>query len=419
MEKIRPIQNKNASLTAPPSKAHTLRSLLLASLAEGASEIHQPLLGEDQKSLIACLKNLGISIEQQGDSLTVKGCGGKFTPVNRVLDCGESGVSMNALSALSCLVEGPITLTGAPGLLARPVEEVVKGLRQWGADIEYQDKEGFPPLVVKSGSLKGGISRMSGAKNSQYFSALSMMGPYSLEKAFLHCTDEMTEKPYYDITEEMMSLFGGSLENRDYREIAIEQKTYQARDVQVEGDFSSACFFLVAAAISQSRVTIGNLNPQSRQGDRKIVDYLKAMGCHCSWKGRSLSIEGKALKAIETSMMDTPDMLPSLAIAAACAEGTSVFKDVGHLRFKECDRLEAIIQELAKMGIRAWFQNNSLYVEGNKSALRGASIHCYNDHRIAMSFAIAGLVVEGQIIEDEKCVAKSFPDFWERFEVFF
>jgi len=417
--KIRKIKNTDVSMTAPPSKAHTLRAILLSSLAEGRSQIRNPLLGEDQKNLIRCLQNLGVSIEQQGDSLIVEGCGGNFSPVNRVLNCGESGVSMNALSALCCLVEGPVTLTGEPGLLVRPVAEVVEGLRQWGAEIEYMEKEGFPPLLIKSGSLQGGISRISGAKNSQYFSALSMIAPYSKEKARLECTDEMTERPYYDITEEMMNHFGGSLHNHAYAEIEIEQKTYQARDTQVEGDFSSACFFLVAAAITGSRISIGNLNRDSRQGDSIIVDHLASMGCSYSWEDRTLTLEGGSLKAIETSMMDTPDMLPSLAVAAACAEGTSVFTDVGHLRFKECDRLEAIIQEMAKMGIRAWYQNNNLYVEGNKPALHGASIHCYNDHRIAMSFAVAGLVTENQVIDDEKCVAKSFPDFWEKFEIFF
>lgn len=419
MKRISKIKNTDVNMTAPPSKAHTLRAILLSSLAEGTSHIKQPLLGEDQKNLIRCLKNLGVSIEQNGDILTIEGCGGNFTPVDRVLNCGESGVSMNALSALCCLVEGPITLTGAPGLLLRPVGEVVEGLRQWGVEIEYMGKEGFPPLLIKSGSLLGGTSRISGAKNSQYFSALSMMAPYSKAKARLECTDEMTERPYYDITQEMMGLFGVSLQNRDYKEIEFEQKTYQARDLQVEGDFSSACFFLVAAAITGSRVSIGNLNRNSCQGDRVIVEHLAAMGCNYSWKDRTLTLKGAELKAIETSMMDTPDMLPSLAVAAACAEGTSVFTDVGHLRFKECDRLEAIIQEMAKMGIRAWYQNNNLYVEGNKAALKGASIYCYNDHRIAMSFAVAGLVAENQIIEDEKCVAKSFPDFWEKFEVFF
>jgi len=415
---VNKIKNRDVIFQAPASKAHTLRALILAALARGKSVIINPLLGQDQLHLIGCLKNLGVEILQEDHQLLVTGTSGHFTPIDETLDCGESGVSMNVLTALTSLVDKKVTITGAEGLLLRPIGEVVRGVRQLGTTINFTGEEGFPPISIQGGALSGGVSRISGAKTSQYFSALAMTAPYAENETTLICTDEMSEKPYFDITQQMMAEFGVNITNQNYKEIRIKPQKYTAKEILIEGDYSSASFFMLAASIGNSKITIQGLNPDSCQGDKKIIDFLSSMGSCCRWSKGNLEVSGKDLYAIKTDMKDTPDLVPPMAIAAAFAEGTSEFSGVGHLQYKECNRLEAIITELGKMGIHAGFHRDTLFIEGNRNQIKGAEIETYNDHRIAMSFAVAGLMTGNQRILNPQCVSKSFPDFWERFRIF-
>jgi 3-phosphoshikimate 1-carboxyvinyltransferase len=415
---VNKIKNRDVFFQAPASKAHTLRALVLSALANGKSVITNPLLGQDQLHLIGCLKNLGVEITQKDNQLFVTGNSGHFSPITENLNCGESGVSMNVLTALTSLVEGKTTITGADGLLLRPIGEVVKGIRQLGANVDFIDKIDFPPISIQGKTLLGGVSEISGSKTSQYFSALAMTAPYAENETTLICSDEMSEKPYFDITQEMMSHFGVDIINRNYKQIDIKPQKYKATDILIESDYSSASFFMLAASICKSKILIHGLNPDSRQGDKKIIEYLNLMGSSCHWRDGNLEVVGNNLTAIKTNMKDTPDLVPPMAIAAAFADGTSEFSGVGHLQFKECNRLKAIIIELTKMGIKSYFQNDSLFVEGNKNQITSSEVETYNDHRIAMSFAVAGLVTGDQNIMNPKCVSKSFPDFWEKFRIF-
>jgi 3-phosphoshikimate 1-carboxyvinyltransferase len=409
-----------AQVEAPPAKAYTLRAIILSSLAKGTSIIRNPLLGEDQLNLIESLKGLGVTIRKEKNTLTVLGVNGHLKPVKDEIYLGESGVSMNVLSAVVSLSDKPVKITGAEGLLLRPIDEVISGLRQLNCQIEYLDKEGFPPIRVSSQTISGGKTVMSGKKTSQYFSSLALVSPLAQNDVTLVCSDDMSEKPYFDITLEMMSHFGVSVPCDNYKEIFIKaNQEYKAQDITIEGDYSSASFFMEAAAICQSEITINGLNKNSKQGDRFFLNYLEEMGCEISWNDTSVTIHGKELKPITVNMMDTPDLVPPLAVTAAFAKGVSTFTGVGNLRFKECNRLEAIVVNLEKMGIKAYYDEDNLYVEGDRSNMHGASIDSYNDHRIAMSFAIAGLTIDKQIVKDKKCVAKSFPDFWDRMEIFY
>lgn len=415
---VQKLTNKDATVAAPPAKAYTLRAILLASLASGTSRVVEPLLGADQLHLIDCLRDLGVDIRTEGNALVIKGTGGKFNPVRRELDVGESGVAMNTLAAVASLVPGDITLTGAPGLVARPVADLVDGLRQLGCEIECTEKEGHPPLLIKSSTIAGGSARVSGIKTSQYFSSLALSAPLAKNDVTLICADELSERPYFDISLQMMKTFGATAENRDYREVRIPgNQGYRAADVRVEGDWSSASFYLLAAAICGTTVRVTGLNRESKQGDRLFADIMEQMGARVAWTNGTLEITGGRLVPIDAEMGDTPDLVPPLAIAAAFANGTSTIRNVGRLRYKECNRLEAIKTELAKMGISSHY-DEELVIEGNPAALKGAIIDPWNDHRIAMSFAIAGLAVGGVEILDPECVAKSFPDFWERIKAF-
>jgi 3-phosphoshikimate 1-carboxyvinyltransferase len=228
----------------------------------------------------------------------------------------------------------------------------------------------------------------------------------------------MTEKPYFDISLQMMAEFGVKAKNNNYKQIEIPKGRYSAMEITIEGDYSSASFFFLAGAICKSKVTVKGLRADTKQGDKAFVAILEKMGCKVSETGEGICIQGGKLAAIEQDMSNLPDLVPPLAIASAFAKGESRLTNIGHLRDKECDRLAVMASELGKMGAEAACDEDGLTIRGS-GKIHGAQIDPHNDHRIAMSFAVAGLATGEQTIENEMCVAKSFPDFWERFEVFY
>jgi 3-phosphoshikimate 1-carboxyvinyltransferase len=311
-----------------------------------------------------------------------------------------------------------MVITGSKRITERPIREVVEGLRQLGCKIDYLEKEGFPPIKVHGGGIKGGTAQIKGSKTSQYFSSIVISSPYAENKVMLKCVDEMTEKPYFDISLQMMAEFGVRAKNNNYKQIEIPKGRYSAREITIEGDYSSGAFFFLAGAICKAKVTIKGLRADTKQGDKAFLPLLEKMGCKVSETSDGICIEGRELSAIEQDMSDLPDLVPPLAIACAFAKGKSRLTNIGHLRDKECDRLAVMASELGKMGVNARCDESLLIIEGD-GKIHGAQIDPHNDHRIAMSFAVAGLAVGNQTIENEMCVAKSFPDFWERFEVFY
>jgi len=417
MKIVNKIRNTDVIVDAPPSKAHTLRALIISSLSAGKCTIYNPLLGEDQQNVIECLKRLGVKIEVGSDKLTITGTNEKYTPINDELNVGESGVGMNFLTSAACLSDKPIVITGAKRITERPIREVVEGLRQLGCKIEYLAKEGFPPIKVYGGGIAGGEAAIKGSKTSQYFSSIVISSPYAENKVTLNCVDEMTEKPYFDISLQMMAEFGVKAKNNNYKQIEIPSGRYSAREITIEGDYSSASFFFLAGAICKSKVTVKGLRADTKQGDKAFLGLMEKMGCRVSETNEGICIQGEKLTAIEQDMSNLPDLVPPLAIASAFAKGKSRLTNIGHLRDKECDRLAVMASELGKMGVDAACDENSLIIKGS-GKIHGAQIDPHNDHRIAMSFAVAGLATGNQTIEDEMCVAKSFPDFWEKFEVF-
>lgn len=417
MRTVEKIRNRKVSVEAPPSKAHTLRSLIIGSLAEGITVIEKPLLGQDQLNVIRCLNALGIKIEQQPQQIIVHGSAGVYRPIADKLNVGESGVGMNFLTSAVCLSDKPIIITGAKRITERPIAEIIKGLRQLGCEIECLQNEGFPPVRIQGGGIRGGRCQISGRECSQYFSSIIVSAPYAQKPIIIICTDELTEKPYVDITIQMAAEFGIQTVNNNYKEFVIPQGKYEGRTIKIEGDYSSASFFFLVAAICGSTVTVTNLNVDTKQGDRAFVDLMSEMGCRIKTETDRIAVDGHILRPIERDMSDIPDLVPPAAIACAFAEGVSRLTNIGHLRHKECDRLAVMASELQKMGVEAQCDETSLTIEGNRKA-HGAVIDPHNDHRIAMSFAVAGLVTGAQQIENPQCVAKSFPDFWERFEIF-
>ena len=283
-----------------------------------------------------------------------------------------------------------------------------------GVQAASEKGDGCPPVRV-TGGLTGGRAQLSGAISSQYLSALLFIGPLAPEGLKIDITGELVSRPYVDLTLEVLSDFGISSYREGYRYFELPGgQCYLPRAYEIEADASSASYFWAAAALTGGRVTITNLSLESSQGDAAFPQVLERMGCAIESTPAGLTVQGGPLRGVTVDMATMPDLVPTLAVLAAFAAGDTVITGVAHLRHKESDRLAAVATELGKLGIEARETADGLVIRGGTP--KGAVIHTYNDHRIAMSFAVAGLKAPGMVITDPDCVAKSFPDFWEYFD---
>jgi len=411
---IIPTKPVRAVLSLPGSKSYTHRTLVAAALAAGESLLSNALKAEDTELTAQALAKLGAGIDWQGTAIRVRGVGGKWRAVAEPIYLGNSGTSMRFLTALTALGQGPYTLTGTARLCQRPLGELLQALAQLGVQVTAERSDGCPPVTVQGG-LKGGRARLSGAVSSQFVSALLFIGPLAPEGVEIEITDELVSRPYVDLTLGVLEDFGISYYREGYRFFQVPGgQVYQPADYAIEADASSASYFWAAAAITGGKVTIANLSGDSCQGDAAFPRVLEQMGCTLESAADGLTVQGGQLRGITADLAAMPDLVPTLAVVAACAQGETVITGVAHLRHKESDRLAAVAAELQKMGIAARDTADGLIITGGTP--HGAAIDTYQDHRLAMSFAVAGLRVPGIIINDPGCVAKSFPDFWEFFE---
>jgi 3-phosphoshikimate 1-carboxyvinyltransferase len=409
---IKPINNLDATVAAPPSKAHTLRALFIGAMADGTTIIKNPLMAEDQKYAINALKALGTEIKIRDKEVIINGCNGKFKAPYKELFIGNSGVSARVLAVLASLADGEVVINGTERMrTARPIDDLLEAIRPLGVNAVSINRNGCLPIRV-DGSFKGGATELRGDKSSQYFTAILMCAPYAKENVTIKTIGELHSKPYIDITYDVMKKFGVIGENKDYQEFTVKWgQCYHGREYVIEGDYSNATYFFGAAAITRGRIRVTNLNPNSVQGDMKFLDFLEMMGCDVKKTDDYIEVIGKPLKAIKVDMQDYPDIVPSLAVVSAFAEGTSEFYNIGHLKYKESDRIEGPVTELKKMGIKAEAEEDRIIVEGGKPY--GAVIDSYKDHRMVMSFSMAGLKVPGIKIRNPENVLKSFPDFFD------
>lgn len=410
---IKPINNAQATLTLPGSKSYTHRALVAASLATGESLLTNALDAEDTRLTAQALAQLGAKIDWRADGVRVQGTGGRWQPVPGPIYLGNSGTSMRFLTALAALGEGEYRLTGSPRLCERPLGELLEALAQLGVRAYTTRGDGCPPVIVQGG-LKGGQANLSGAISSQYLSALLFISPLSPEGGKIEITGNLVSKPYVDLTLEVLGDFGISYFRQGYRSFHLPGgQCYLPQDYAIEADASSASYFWAAAALTQGQVTIANLTPDSCQGDVGFIKVLERLGCRVSFGEAGLTVAGGPLQGVEVDMSTMPDLVPTLGILAAFAKGDTVITGVAHLRHKESDRLAAVATELQKMGVSARETADGLIITGGQP--RGAAIDTYQDHRVAMSFAVAGLQAPGTVIKDPNCVAKSFPEFWDFF----
>jgi len=404
-----------AILTLPGSKSYTHRALIAAALAPGESLLANALKAEDTEVTARVLAALGAELDWQGHTVRVQGTGGRLKPVTDPLFLGNSGTSMRFLTAVAGLGQGSYHLTGTPRLCERPMGELLAALRDLGVRAIAEKGNDCPPILVEGGTFTGGKTRLSGAVSSQYLSALLLIGPLAAQGVEVGITGELVSRPYVDITLSVLTAFGITFSREAYRRFVLPGgQSYRSRQYDIEADASSASYFWAAAALTGGRVTIANLDLESVQGDIDFLSVLARMGCHLTSSLEGLTVEGGPLRGIHMDMSAMPDLVPTLAVLAAFAEGGTVISGVAHLRHKESNRLAAVVTELRKMGVTAEEIPDGLRIVGGTP--QGAEIETYDDHRLAMSFAVAGLKAKGTVIRDPDCVAKSFPDFWEYFE---
>jgi len=412
---IHPRSKVEATLTLPGSKSYTHRALIAAALGAGESVLTNALKAEDTELTARALAMLGADLDWQGATIRVKGTGGGLAPTSESIFLGNSGTSMRFLTAVAALGQGTYRLTGTPRLCERPMGELLEAMGRLGGRATSEKGDNCPPIIVQGGSLTGGKTSLSGQVSSQYLSALLLVGSLSSQGVEIEITGELVSRPYVDITLDVLSDFGISHYREAYRRFFLPGgQRYRSRHYDVEADASSASYFWAAAALTGGRLTVTNLDLESFQGDIDFLAVLARLGCHLTSSPEGLTVEGGPLKGIHMDMSAMPDLVPTLAVLAAYAEGETVVSGVAHLRHKESNRLAAVVTELQKMGVEAAETEDGLRILGGTP--RGALIETYHDHRLAMSFAVAGLKTPGVSIQNPDCVAKSFPDFWEYFE---
>jgi len=359
---------------------------------------------------------MGIHIDEPSqDQITVSGNNGMVRPCADPIFLGNSGTSMRLLAAVAALGQGKITLTGTDRMAERPIQDLIDALKQLGVRIRSKHHNGCPPLEIIGQKINGGSVNINCRTSSQYLSALLLIAPYTDRGLDIRVTEGPVSRPYVDMTVDVMDRFGVTVKRDGYERFEVAgHQSYRAGAYPVEPDGSQAGYFWAAAAICGTDVKVIGVTADSRQGDIKFANLLATMGCEITTESDGISVCGRPLQAADVDMGDMPDMVPTLAVVAAFAEGTTIIRNVSHLKAKESDRLASVVNELVKMGIDARCSADELIVTGGTP--HGADIETYGDHRIAMSFAVAGLATPGTFIRDENCVAKSFPDFWIVFE---
>ncbi|MBU0483006.1 MAG: 3-phosphoshikimate 1-carboxyvinyltransferase [Proteobacteria bacterium] len=420
MIEIKLLKRADATIVVPGSKSITQRALIAAALADGESTLVGPLASEDTRYTAAALRQMGIVVEDEGDIWKVIGQAGLIKEPGQKIFLGNNGTATRFLTSVAALGRGRFEITGESRMEERPIAPLIKALEGWGVDIKSLKGTGCPPLKINGCGLAGGKTLLPEGKSSQYLSSLLLVAPYADQPAELDVAGEVLSKPYVTMTMAVMKSFGVEVSaNEELNHFAIPRGRYQPGKYYIEGDASSASYFWAAAAITGGRVTVANVPDPSLQGDAVLVRILAEMGCEVESTGKGITVTGPGeLRGVEVDMANCPDVVPTLAVVASQARGRTIIKNIAHLRIKECDRLHVMAVELAKLGVRVEELHDALIIEGigkDGQSMHGATIETYHDHRIAMCFAVAGLVIPGVQIMGEECVAKSFPDFWEKF----
>jgi len=416
---IRPAEQPvDAIVRLPGSKSLTNRALVLAALADGTSVLEGALFSEDSWVMVDSLRRLGIpvDVDETAERMIVQGKGGTLPATRAELFVGNSGTTARFLTAMTALGHGEYLIDGVPRMRERPIQPLLDALAQLGVQTESLLGTGCPPVRVRSRGLAGGTIRLRGDISSQYLSALLMIGPCTRDGLRIELESPLVSVPYVEMTLAVMADFGAIATHERAQVFHVPgNQRYRSRTYAIEPDASAASYFFALAAATAGRIRVLNLGTRSRQGDVQFVDLLERMGCTVIREPDALTVVGKRpLRGIEADMNAISDTVPTLAALAPLAEGPVVIRNVQHIRYKETDRIAAVANELRRLGITVEEFPDGLRIE--PGPVQPAVIRTYGDHRMAMSFAILGCAVPGLEIDDPGCVAKTFPDFFERLE---
>jgi 3-phosphoshikimate 1-carboxyvinyltransferase len=417
MREIKPSKHLNVIVKVPGSKSYTQRALAIASLAEGESVLRNALHSEDTDHLITALRLLGAEIDVREDDILVKGTAGRIGNPHREIFLGNNGTAIRLLSSIVCLGEGPFTLTGDDRLCKRPIRPLIDALKMLGAEIRTRGERGFPPVTVRAHGLRGGDVVLREIGSSQYISSLLISGALTEKGCNVRIQGPVPSRPYVDMTMETMMEFGveaAAAGSDAYR--VVGRQCYRGIPYDIEGDVSAASYFFLAAALSEGTVRVENIRPATMQGDIRLLAIMEKLGVRFIRGRNSVTATAGRLDDgdHEFDMGDMPDMVPTLAVLSAVRSGRTAIFNVSQLRIKESDRIAALVNELRRVGAGAEELEDGLVINGGN--LHGADIETYNDHRIAMGFAVLGLSVPGIRIKNPSCVRKSFPGFWNELD---
>jgi len=408
----------DAVIAVPGSKSISNRVALLAALADGRSVLDGVLFSDDTRHMVTALRALGVSVEsdEAAARLVIDGCGGRWPQREAALFVGNAGTAMRFLVAALCLGDGVYRIDGAPRMRQRPIQELVDALVPLGGDAVCERGSGAPPVVVRAHGLAGGRTTLDAARSSQFLSALLQVAPYAARDVEIALTGALVAAPYVDMTIAVMQHWGVAVARDGARAFRVRAgQRYRAQRYAVEPDASSAHYFWAAAALSGGRVRTPGLSRRALQGDVQFAALLERMGATVTWRADGIEVRGSGrLDGVTVDLNGFSDTAPTLAALAPFASGPVRIDNVAHLRLQESDRLAAVATELGRLGARVEERPDGLSIW--PSALHGAAVETYDDHRIAMAFALVGLRVPGVTIKDPGCVAKTFPDYFARLE---
>ncbi|MGR5452836.1 3-phosphoshikimate 1-carboxyvinyltransferase [Vibrio alfacsensis] len=417
---LQPINKIQGEVNLPGSKSVSNRALLLAALAKGTTRLTNLLDSDDIRHMLNALTKLGVQYQLSEDKTecVVEGLGRPFSVAEPVeLFLGNAGTAMRPLAAALCLGEGEYVLTGEPRMKERPIGHLVTALQKAGASIEYLENEHYPPLKIIGTGLKSGSVSIDGSISSQFLTAFLMSAPLADGEIRIEIEGDLVSKPYIDITLHIMKKFGVEVINNDYQEFVIPsgQHYIAPGDFLVEGDASSASYFLAAAAIKGGEVKVTGIGKNSIQGDIQFADALEKMGAEIEWGDDYVIARVGQLKGIDMDYNHIPDAAMTIATTALFAEGTTAIRNVYNWRVKETDRLAAMATELRKVGAEVEEGQDYIIVKPVPQ-LTHAAIDTYDDHRMAMCFSLVALSDTPVTINDPKCTSKTFPDYFDKFK---
>ncbi|TWT59020.1 3-phosphoshikimate 1-carboxyvinyltransferase [Thalassoglobus neptunius] len=404
------------SIRPPGSKSLSNRAMIVAALASGSSRLTGVLDSVDTRVMATALQKLGIetNVDFEQKVIEVSGAGGNVPEKSAELWCENSGTSIRFLTAFCSIGNGEYRLDGNERMRERPIAPLIDSLVQAGIDAKCELENGCPPVMLRTSGLSTDRLEVSASMSSQYLSGLLMISPAAKKNLVLSVTGELVSRPYIDMTLALMRSFGAIVDEPNPAEFHIQAGGYVGQDYDIEPDASAASYFFAVAAITGGSVTVEGLHRNALQGDVRFVDALVQMGCEAEWGENSITLTGRELRGIDIDMNEISDTAQTLACVAPFASGPTRIRNIAHNRLKETDRITAVVHELKRAGIAAEEHEDGMTI--SPSLPQPCTIQTYDDHRMAMSFALLGLKAPGIRIADPDCTSKTYPEYFEALE---